>query len=290
MIPLISTLCKGPLGAAQLPRLWWKNLLYATGQLDASYPHCTGGLDLNVIELLQLDQAQTLAYLHEEKPSYLQFEAWVEANGRVHAAHVERWNKSLETRTHWTVAKIDETYGDIGFDKDRDTEVSSVLLNCLQDWQLFFRNDLGGGLGAIMPPLLSSIDQGSLGICQLPRTWLKTGLRAKGLLHADYPDCAEGSLDQRCLHALALDQDKTLAYLREELPSYVDFENWVRQQGTVDSAAIAAFNERLLQREHNEAKRQDIHATLGRPQTWTAGVLINNLEDWHYGYSVLMQL
>ena len=106
MIPLISTLCKGPLGAAQLPRLWWKNLLYATGQLDASYPHCTGGLDLNVIELLHLDRDQTLAYLHEEKPDYLQFEAWVEANGRVHATHIERWNKSLQTRTHWTVAKI----------------------------------------------------------------------------------------------------------------------------------------------------------------------------------------
>ncbi len=290
MIPLISTLCKGPLGAAQLPRLWWKNLLHATGQLDADYPHCTGGLDLNVIELLQLDQAPTLAYLREEKPNYLQFEVWVEANGSVHATHIERWNKSLATRTHWTLAKIDETYGDIGFDKDRETEVSGVLLNCLQDWQLFSRSDLGDGLRAIMPPMLSSIDQGPLGICQLPRTWLKVCLRAKGLLHTDYPDCAEGSLDQRCINTLQLDQDKTLAYLRDELPSYLAFEDWVRREGTIANEAIAEFNERLLKREHGAAKLEDIHATLGRPQTWTAGVLLNNLEDWHYGYNALMQL
>jgi len=290
MIPLISTLCKGPLGVAQLPRLWWKNLLYATDQLDAGYPHCTGGLDLNVIELLQLDQEQTLAYLHGEKPNYLQFEAWVEANGRVHPQHMERWSKSLVARTHWTVAKIDETYGDIGFDKDRETEVSGVLLNCLQDWQLFHRNDLHGDLGASMPPVLSSIDQGPLGICQLPRTWLKTCLRAKGLLHDDYPDCAEGSLDQRCLHALALDEEKALAYLRAELPTYLEFEGWVRREGTIGADAIAAFNERLLKREHIPAKLEDIHATLGRAQTWTAGVLLNNLEDWHYAHAALMQL
>ena len=60
MIPLVSTLCKGPLGVAQLPRLWWKNLLHQAGQLDPAYPCCSGGLDKYVLEVLRLDQDSTL--------------------------------------------------------------------------------------------------------------------------------------------------------------------------------------------------------------------------------------
>lgn len=288
MIPLVSSLCTGPLGAAHLPRLWWKNLLYACGQLDADYPHCTGGLDLNVIQLLQLDRDATLAFLHEEKPDYLRFEAWVSDNGRVHPVHLERWNNALRERTH-LVAKIDEIYADIGWDKDVETESSAALLNCLQDWQLFHRCDLHGDLGAIMPPMLSSIDRGPLGICQLPRTWLKTCLRAKGLLHPDYPDCADGSLDQRCLRALGVDQDDALTFLRDNLPTYLQFEEWLGQRATADVAAIDEFNERLLTREHIPAKLLDIHSTLGRQQTWTSGVLLNHLEDWHYAHAALVR-
>ena len=47
MIPLVSTLCQGPLGVAQLPRLWWKNLLHQAGQLDEDYPFCSGGVSTN---------------------------------------------------------------------------------------------------------------------------------------------------------------------------------------------------------------------------------------------------
>ncbi len=287
MIPLVSSMCTGPLGTAHLPRLWWKNLLYACGQLDPDYPHCTGGLDLNVLQLLKLDRDETLAFLHGEKPDYLQFEAWVETHGTVHPVHVERWNRALLHRTH-LVAKIDEIYADLGWDKDTETESSAVLLNGLQDWQLFHSSDLHGGLNVAMPPMLSSIDRGPLGVCQLPRTWLKVCLRARQLLHSDYPDCADGSLDQRCLLTLGVDQDAALAYLRQHLPTYLEFEAWVRDNGTIDLVAIAEFNERLLTREHIPAKLADIHSTLGREQTWVSGVLLNHLEDWHYAHAALV--
>ena len=290
MIPLISSLCRGPLGVAHLPRFWWKNLLHQADQLDPSYPHNSGGLDQWVIDALKLDMDLTQAYLWNEKPDYLQFEDWVQAHGTIDRPAIERWNKSLATRTHFVPAKIDETYGDIGYDKDEVTEVDAVLLNCLQDWQLFLRNDLSGsGLAAPFPPLLSSTDLGPLGVCQLPRTWLKTCLRAKDLLHLDYPDCADGSLDQGCMNTLELDREKTLAYLRDNLPTYLEFETWVRTEGTIDTEAIAEFNQRLLNRDHIPAKLEDIHGTLDRPNdgTWTSGVLLNNLEDWKYAHTAL---
>lgn len=293
MIPLISTLCQGPLGIAQLPRFWWKNLLHQAGQLDPSYPHNSGGLDKLVVEILGLDMDQTQAYLWNEKPDYLQFEDWVQAHGTIDPPAIVRWNKGLATRTHITPNKIDETYADIGYAKDAITAVDAVLLNCLQDWQLYHQNDLNGpGLTAAFPPLLSSTDLGPLGICQLPRTWLKTCLRAKDLLHLDYPDCADGSLDQRCINTLQLDQQQTLAYLRDNLPTYLEFEAWVRREATLDIEAIVEFNQRLIGREHIPAKLADIHGTLDRPNdgTWTSGVLLNHLEDWKYAHTTLMEI
>ena len=290
MIPLVSTLCQGPLGVAQLPRLWWKNRLHQAGQLDPGYPFCSGGLDKYVLEVLRLDQDRTLQFLWDQRPSYLQFEEWVTAEGTCDPARIERWNKALVQRPHHIPEKIDETYGDIGWSQEETTEVSAVLLNCLQDWQLFHRQVFAPGAEGLpgpVAPTLSSIDRGPLGICQLPRTWLKTCLRARGLLHPDYPDCAEGSLDQRCLRTLQVDEDAALAFLRGEMPAYLAFEDWVRQEGVVEEGAVAAFNRRLLERVHIEAKQAEIHATLQRPRTWTSGVLLNHLEDWHFAHQGL---
>jgi len=291
MIPLISTLCQGPLGVAQLPRFWWKNLLYQAGQLDSDYPNNSRALDQWVVDLLDLNMEQTQAYLWNEKPDYLEFEEWVQEHGTIDQVANERWNKALINRPHVAPGKIDETYGDIGYAKAEITEVSAVLLNCLQDWNLYHSSDLGGpGIQTPFPPLLSSIDQGPLGICQLPRTWLKTSLRAKGLLHLDYPDCAEGSLDQRCINTLQLDQEHTLSYLRNQNPTYLQFEEWVCREGTIEPDAVTAFNQLLLEREHIPAKLEDIHGTLNRPNdgTWTSGVLLNHLEDWKYAHTTLL--
>ena len=290
MIPLVSTLCKGPLGVAQLPRLWWKNLLHQAGRLAPGYPFCSGGLDKYVLEVLRLDQDRTLQFLWEQRPTYLQFEEWAAAEGSWNSARVERWNKALGQRPHHIPEKIDETYGDIGWSREEATEVSAVLLNCLQDWKLFHTRVFAPGAEGLpgpVAPVLSSIDRGPLGICQLPRTWLKTCLRARGLLHPDYPDCAGGSLDQRCLRTLRVDEEAALGFLRGEMPDYLEFEDWVRREGVVEEGAVAAFNRRLLEREHVEAKQAEIHAALQRPRTWTSGVLLNHLEDWHYAHQGL---
>ncbi|TVR49232.1 MAG: hypothetical protein EA425_12745 [Puniceicoccaceae bacterium] len=291
MIPLISTLCQGPLGVGQLPRLWWKVLLHHHGLIDEEYPAFTRVLDLHVVQTLRLDEEKTLAYLRRESPDYLTFEAWVleESGGNLHRPTIERWNHALEGRTHLAPAKFAEVYPDIGFDEGA-TIASAVLLNCLQDWQLFHRNYLSrpDRLRRPVVPLISSIDRGPLGVCQLPRTWLKVSLDVLGVLHPDYPACG-GGLDARVLAALGVDRDRAVGFIREQRPHYLAFETWIRDEtgGGPDPAAVEAFNHALLTREHGPEKCSGIMRTLGIDRPWTGGVLLNHLEDWKLAHQML---
>ena len=295
MIPLISSLCYGPLEVCQLPRFWWKVLTRKAGLMDEEYPDCSGGLDKSVLEAVSLDQETTLAYLRDNMPNYLAFEAWVleQKGGSLDRQAADAWNESVRTRIHSRPEKIKETYTDIGFGDDVSID-SAVILNSLQDWQLFYKRDLDGdfsGLGGQVVPLISSLDYGPLEVCQLPRTWLKVVLRARGLLHPDYPDCSRG-LDSHLLEALKLDEAAALGYLRENTPSYLDFEGWVLEQsgGEIDRAAADEWNASIRNRIHNEDIVARIHADLGLENdgTLTSAVILNNIEDWYFAYGDLM--
>ena len=217
MVPLISSLAYGPLGASQLPRTWWKVLTRNAGILDHEYPDVSDGLDRRVLEVLGLDRETTLAYLRENMPSYLDFEAWVLQQkgdafwGFEQQDAIVRWNAFIRARRHRS-DKIEETYTDTGLPRDAGID-SATVLNYLQDLQLFYKRDLPKLSGDIVP-LVATIDFGPLGVRQLPRTWYKILLRAKGLLHPDYPDMTDSGLDPRVLHALNLDIDATLNYIR----------------------------------------------------------------------------
>jgi len=165
-------------------------------------------------------------------------------------------------------------------------------LNALQDWQLFHKRDLIGGesnLTAPTVPLISSIDQGPLGVCQLPRTWLKVVLKTKGLLHPEYPECG-GGLDARVLEVLQLDREETVAHLRSEMPDYLEFEKWVEKTGKLEAGAVAEWNRSIAERVHNEQKIADIHATIGREDdgSLTSAVILNQVEDWHLAHRELL--
>jgi len=292
MIPLISSMCQGPLGVCQLPRFWWKTLLRQAGLLDSEYPDCSGGLDIWLLNALGLDRDETLAYLRSEMPGYLRFEAWVleQKGGALDPHAVTRYNDGIAGRVHVDPGKITETYDDIGWGY-AVTHTSAVLLNCLQDWQLFHRRDLAGeGADLRQPaiPLISSIDRGPLGVCQLPRTWLKVVLAARGLLHPEYPDCG-GGLDARVLQVLELDQDATLGHLRGEVPDYLQFETWVGQHGALDPGSIEAWNQSIADRLHNEAARTRIAGTVGvaAERAPESAVTLNHIEDWHLAHQLL---
>ena len=291
MIPLIGSICKGSIGVSQLPRTWWKTLTRAVGLLDPAYPDRSAGLDTMCLEALELDIDEVYDYLRSELPDYVTFEGWIldKKGGKLPAARVARFNEIIVYRRHIRSEKITETYTDIGFDPDVDTHTSALLLNTLQDWQLFHRDDYSSDdcdIPSGFPPLISSIEVGPLGVMQLARTWLKVLLEAKGLLNSDYPAFG-GGLDQRVLDALGLDREETLAYIRDSLPNYLDFEAWVIARiGKVDRAKVGAFQTLMRNREHAEPKRTEIHDLTGCDRTISSGVLLNHLEDWRYAYDI----
>jgi len=154
MIPLIGSICQGPLGICQLPRTWWKVLTRKVELLDASYPDNSGGLDAWCLDALEIDLDEAYEYLRDELPDYVTFEGWLteRKGGPFVPARIERFNKLVANRVHSRPHKIVETYGDIGYDVNTHTEVGSLILNTLQDWQLFHNTDYPDSVPNNMPP------------------------------------------------------------------------------------------------------------------------------------------
>ena len=300
MIPLVSSLCYGPLGMCQLPRTWWKVSLQAADHLDADYPQATGGLDSAVLDRLGLDKASTLACIHAHRPDYLEFETWVvEQTGTPSGEVQTEWSAYIRDRIHQQ-SKIDDIYGTLGFSSYAGV-TSAVILNQLEDWYFWYERDLSGRDGystdleawkGRVVPLVSTLDYGSLGVCQLPRTWHKVLLEASGLLHTEYHGLG-GGLDERVVvDVLGLDRDEVNEHLTTGRPSYLQFEAWVGEQiGSRDvSAAVAEWNQFVRTREHHAEKRADIHNNLGRSDDGslpTSATVLNQVEDWHIAHGIL---
>ncbi len=132
-------------------------------------------------------------------------------------------------------------------------------------------------------PLISSDVAGPLGVIHLPRLWLKVLLSAKGMLPDDYDECGSG-FDQMTLDGLGLDREATLRYLKENVPSYPQFEQWVVQQsgGQVDPAKIERLNASIRGYNHSDEHGREMRAASGiesRSDIRDA-VTLNKLEDW----------
>jgi hypothetical protein len=229
-------------------------------------------------------------------PDYLTFESWIveQCGGSIDRGAADAWNVSVRDREH-AENKLEETYGDIGWDRGEVDVKSAAVLNSVQDWQLFYSRDLNGDhscFGNQVVPLISNLDYGRLGVSQLPRTWYKILMRSKNLLHSDYPDMTKGGLDPQVLEVLNLKPDAVVAHVRKEQPDFVQFENWVLDQndGQLDLGAIDKWNAFLKTRIHNDGKQTEIRATLGRESDtdMTSAAVLNMTEDFHYAYRQLM--
>ena len=131
-------------------------------------------------------------------------------------------------------------------------------------------------------PLISSGTAGPLGALHLPRFWQKVSLDAVGKLHADYPACG-GGYDQMTLDALGLDKDATLNYIKENKPSYTQFEAWVKANAN-NLANIDAHNAAITGYNHADETRSAIFGAAGLTDDSCAArgaVDLNNLEDWN---------
>jgi len=133
-------------------------------------------------------------------------------------------------------------------------------------------------------PLIGSGVAGPLGAIHLPRLWQKVSLSAAGKLADGYDECGAG-YDAMTLSALGLDRDATVAYIKENKPSYTEFEAWVKAQdgATLDDAAIQASNDAIRGYNHGDDVRAGIFGAVGlTDDTCSArgAVDLNNLDDW----------
>ena len=235
---------------------------------------------------------EMLEYVTSEKPNYLDFEKWIEETARrkPNPAGRNSWNALIETRIHRPVKFYSITEA-LGLKPGTDLK-SAVVLNHLEDWRYFYERDLPEAplLPSAAIPLISSLDYGRIGVCQLPRTWLKVILEATGLLHSDYPGFGDG-LDAKVLETLGLDRNATIDFLQSETPSYLEFEAWVVEQkrGRIDGEAVKKWNHFIRTREHAEDKRNSILEFLDLPNDgkMTSAVVLNHVEDWEYAYREL---
>lgn len=141
-------------------------------------------------------------------------------------------------------------------------------------------------------PLISSGTAGPLGVLHLPRLWQKASLEAVGKLAAGYPGCGKG-YDQMVIDALGLDRQKTLDYIKQNKPTYPQFENWVKSQPGVklDKANVEKLNSSIRGYIHGDDTRKGI---LGANQINDDGsikdaVNLNNLDDWYEFHQAVLK-
>jgi hypothetical protein len=130
-------------------------------------------------------------------------------------------------------------------------------------------------------PLVSSGTAGPLGAIHLPRLWSKLTLGAAGLLPEGYDECGQG-FDQMTLTDLGLNKEETITYVRTRKPTYVEFEEYVRQKGKTDPETIKKHNEAVRGYNHADDKAQHMRDDLGLKQGQIKdAVTLNSLEDLH---------
>lgn len=123
-----------------------------------------------------------------------------------------------------------------------------------------------------MVPLVPSSAAGPLGALHLPRLWLKLTLGSHDRLAEGWDFCGKG-FDQMTIDGLGLDREKTIAFVREKHPTYMQFEDYVVAQngGSVGREKIER---------HNAAVRGYHHADdLAATMRAAAGIKDSNVKD-----------
>ena len=135
---------------------------------------------------------------------------------------------------------------------------------------------------AIIPNISSNI-AGPLGAIHLPRLWSKLRMSVASQLQEDYPECG-GGFDQMVLDGLKVDRDTAVAYVKDNKPSYIEFENWVKEQrgGSVPQEDVDASNAAIRGYNHDDDTRTSILSAAGLSDDGSIldAVNLNNLDDW----------
>ncbi|MDA0346685.1 MAG: DUF5069 domain-containing protein [Verrucomicrobia bacterium] len=141
-IPLISSSLAGPLGIMHLPRLWQKVSLEQTNQLHSEYPGIGGGFDSMVLATLNISAEDFRAFIKENKPSYIECEKWVAANGTLNVSEISKLNRQM-THYHHDDDTRNAILTGAGLD-DSAAIADAPNLNNLEDWTGFHKEVILG--------------------------------------------------------------------------------------------------------------------------------------------------
>ena len=135
-----------------------------------------------------------------------------------------------------------------------------------------------------MVPLIGSSQAGPLGAIHLPRLWSKLLMSAKGVLDDEYDECGTG-FDQMVLDGLGLDREQTLNYLKTDLPTYPQFEQWVLKQRGIGlgQSVIDKSNQAIIDYLHPDEDVASISEAVGTnaDHSMKDALTLNTLEDWN---------
>ncbi|MBV9717899.1 MAG: DUF5069 domain-containing protein [Candidatus Eremiobacteraeota bacterium] len=128
-------------------------------------------------------------------------------------------------------------------------------------------------------PLISSGTAGPLGAVHLPRLWVKLSLAAAGALPDGYDECGSG-FDAMTLSALGLDRQKTIDFIRNNRPTYMEFEEWVVENGKTDKETIERHNAAIRGYNHaEELGKQMRDSSKIKNSSVKDAVSLNTVED-----------
>src|SRR5205823_8500957 len=106
-------------------------------------------------------------------------------------------------------------------------------------------------------PMISSGTAGPLGVLHLPRLWQKVSLETAGKLAPGYPGIGRGYDAMTCA-ALGLDEQAVRHYIKENNPTYPEFEAWIKKNGKYDRDAIEKHNAAARGYIHDDETRKNI--------------------------------
>jgi hypothetical protein len=133
-------------------------------------------------------------------------------------------------------------------------------------------------------PMISSGVAGPLGVLHLPRLWLKVSLEAQGKLADGYPGIGRG-FDAMTCAALGLEEQAVKDYIKQNKPSYPEFEAWVKKNAkSLNREAIEKHNAAVRGYIHDDDTRKDVLGACRLADDASApkdAVNLNNLDDWY---------
>jgi hypothetical protein len=141
-------------------------------------------------------------------------------------------------------------------------------------------------------PLISSGVAGPLGVVHLPRLWQKISLEEQDKLAAGYPGVGKG-FDAMTLDALGLEEQAVRNYIKQNKPTYPQFEAWVKKNAkSLSRDAIEKHNAAVRGYNHDDETRKGILSACSMTDDASSpkdAVNLNNLDDWYEFHQAVLK-